>query len=176
MINLNDDLLNKYIDGDLNEETLKKVELLIESSEENRLKYNHLLYIHRQLKKLEPETVSYNFTPVLMKSILKREKSLKEQTIFMYSIGSVFALFILIVIGVLIAVLLNTSGSSKPAELKYLTDTIAVTGKNIGQLLKSFSEINISVIGSALSLFILFSAYFFFDSIKQVRERLKKIN
>jgi anti-sigma factor RsiW len=176
MINLNDDILNKYIDGDLSEDLKKETAFLIESSEEYKLRYNRLLNVHKQLQKLEPESISADFTSSLMKIILKRKKAIREQTIFIYSMSSVFALIIMIIIGVLIAVIINNPGSGSGEDSQLLTNAFSATGKIFSQVTKNFSGINIPVIGSALSLFILFSAYYFFDNLKQFRDRLKKAN
>jgi hypothetical protein len=90
--------------------------------------------------------------------------------------SSVFALIIMIIIGVLIAVIINNPGSGSGEDSQLLTNAFSATGKIFSQVTKNFSGINIPVIGSALSLFILFSAYYFFDNLKQFRDRLKKAN
>ncbi len=52
MIELNDDILNKYIDGELDNNLVHQVKMQLESSTEDMKKYKALLSIHNELRRL----------------------------------------------------------------------------------------------------------------------------
>ena len=52
MIELNDDILNKYIDGELDNNLVHQVKIQLESSTEDMKKYKALLSIHNELRRL----------------------------------------------------------------------------------------------------------------------------
>jgi anti-sigma factor RsiW len=176
MSRLSNEILNKYIDGDLDEAARKKVYNQLEFSGADRKRYIELNSVHQGLKRLKPEEVPVDFTSVLMSSLLKRKKAKKEQAVFIYSVGSVFVLACLVITGILMAMLFSGSSSGSTGKLQVLDDSVNFIGKVSGEIVSGFSGINIPVLGSVLSLFIFLSAYFFFDSIRQTRNWLKKIN
>ena len=75
MIELNDDLLNRYIDGELNIELMNQITLKLESSPEDMKKYKLLLSVHNGLRKITAEEISPGFTANLMLKIQRNFKS-----------------------------------------------------------------------------------------------------
>jgi anti-sigma factor RsiW len=175
MSRLSSEILNKYIDGDLDEDTRKKVSNQLEFSEEDRKIYMELYSVHQGLKRLKPEAVRADFTSVFMSQLLKRKKSFREQKIFIYSVGSIFVVAAIIIVGIIISVIFSNSGTNKE-DMHAIADAMIFAGKTAKDIGRSFSGINIPVLGSILSIFMFLSAYYFFNSMKLSRERLKHFN
>ena len=167
MIEINDDILNKYIDGELDSSLTSQVKTLIESSAEYMKMYKALLSIHNELRKLSLEEVSSNFTSNLMIKVHKSLKSKKEQNFFIVSVLSLFSLICLGIIGFFIANFIFTAESSSSDLLTQFTehsDSFVTLIKDL------FSKGNISIIGSIFSFVLLISGYFFYESVKHSKQ------
>jgi anti-sigma factor RsiW len=167
MIELNDDLLNKYIDGELDREMMQQVKVKLESSHQDMMKYRMLLSVHNELKKIPPEEVSSSFTSNLMLKVQRSLKSKREQNFF---IVSVLSLFFLICIGIIGYLLANYIFTAQPNSSDVVT-RFTVRSEDFITLLKNFfSKGNISIIGSVFSFILLVSGYFFYDSLKHSKQ------
>ncbi len=167
MIELSDDLLNKYIDGELDKSIMNQVKIKLESSAKDMMNYKALLSIHNELKIMSPEVVSPNFTSTLMLRVQRSLKSKKEQNFFIVLVLSLFFLICLGIIGYVLANYIFTAESSSG-----MFTEISVHPENLITLLRNFfSKGNISIIGSIFSFILLITGYFFYDSIKQAKQR-----
>ena len=95
MININDELLNKYLDDELNCEEKDLVKTAIESSSELKKKYAALLDAHSLLKNIEPDSPSLNFTKLVMNKISSKASTARQQKYFLFLILSFFGLIVL---------------------------------------------------------------------------------
>ncbi len=167
MIELNDDILNKYIDGELDTSLAKQVKVQLGVYSEDMKKYKALLLIHNELKRLPVEEVSSNFTTNLMLKVQRSLKSKKEQKFFIISVLSLFSLICLGIIGFLIANYIFTAEPTSPDLIAQFTEK----SNNFVTLLKNvFSKGNISIIGSVFSFALLISGYFFYESVKHSKQ------
>lgn len=168
MIELNDDLLNKYIDNDLDKETMLMIKSRLESSVTDMMKYKSLLSIHNELMKIPVEEVSPDFTSNLLLKVQRSLKSKKEQNFFIVSVLSLFFLICIGIIGYLLSNYIFTAESSSSDVVLQLTEH----SENFISLLSNlFSKGNISIIGSIFSFVLLIIGYFFFESFKQSKQR-----
>jgi hypothetical protein len=173
MIELSDEILNKYIDGDLDSEELKQLKLILNASEEAKRRLYALQLIHNKLKNMPEQKTSPGFTSVLMKKIVKRRES-KAQRYFIFSVSSVFILISLTIIGYLISIILTVSSEAHDSKIKisfpvhFLDDFIHAINSVLGSG-------NISLIGFVFSFIIIVTAYLFFDSHKHAKARLDKL-
>lgn len=167
MIELNDDLLNKYIDDELDRELMQQIKKELELSPKYMIKYKALLSVHNELKKLPVEEVSPNFTSTLMLKVQKSLKSKREQNFF---IVSVLSLFFLISIGIIGYLLANYIFTAEPNSSDAFTQFTEHSENFITLLHNFFSKGNISIIGSVFSFMLLISGYFFYDSLKHSKQ------
>jgi hypothetical protein len=167
MIDLNDDILNKYIDGELDNNLTRQVRIQLESSIEDMKKYKALLSIHNELRRLPVEEVSPNFTSNLMLKVQRSLKSKKEQNFFLVSVLSLFSLICLGIVGFLIANYIFTAEPSSPDILTQFTEH---TNSFVVLLRNLFSKGNISIIGSVFSFVLIISGYFFYENIKHSKQ------
>lgn len=171
MNNLPDEILNKYIDNELDQAALKMVRDQLKNSEADRKRLKALQAADNAFRNINKDSVSPDFTSAIMMRIAKKSKSSKEQRTFIVSISSVFVILALAALGYILSLMF----SSAPA----VDGSVSVTGevftflKNIiGPVRSFFGSVNVSVIGSVFSLGLLISVYFVIDMVKHTRQNL----
>ena len=173
MNNLSDEILNKFIDNELDQATLKTVREQLKNSEADRRRLKALQLIHSKLAVIQPGSVSSDFTSVLMKKIAKKSRAKKEQKIFILSISSVFVLIALGILGYVLTIILSAP-VSPDATVTGAKETVSFIQNIIGPVQNFFSGINLSVIGSVFSLGLLISVYFVLDLMKHTKRTLSR--
>jgi galactitol-specific phosphotransferase system IIC component len=108
-----------------------------------------------------------------MKKIIRKPEA-KGQKYFIFSVSSFFVLISLAIITYITSFILS-SGSNVPEESNSLSNLVYLLEKSIYVIKKIFTASNISVIGFIFSFAIIISAYFFFDSHRQAKEKLNKL-
>jgi hypothetical protein len=173
MIQITDEILNKFLDGELNREEVEQVNSALRGSEELRTKFNALKLVHENLNKLEEDVVSINFTESLMKQIVKKQFVIpKQQKYFIASVVTFITILCLVIFGFVISALIS-SVSQPEAESKSVLDSVSYLTDGLVQNLKQlFSGTGLSIIGSIFSIIILISGYFFFEMQKRVKTNL----
>jgi anti-sigma factor RsiW len=168
---LTDEILNKYLDGELDAQKFEEVEDILRQSDTERKRFNALKLIHEQLSLVQEEEVPEDFTSFVMAKIGKKFAVPRQQKYFILSIISLISLFCLgIVVYVAIAVI---SSATPQTETIQVTETVQQIGNRlIEEIVKMFSGKNLSIIGSIFSLGILISGYFFFERQKQAKANL----
>lgn len=171
MIQLNDEILNKYIDGELDSSELLHVKELLSKSSEDRKRVAALLEVHKGLSKMKTETVKENFTEKVMSKLYSHNKALKEQKNFLLAILTIGGSIIAFIIGWVIFSAINQTQSSN-ASADYSQQIVSFF-RHIGiGILQLFTPKGMSIIGSIISLGILISGYFFFENLKSQKQNL----
>jgi len=174
MMNLSDEILNKYIDNELDQATLKIVNEQLKTSEGDRKRLKALQAADKSLRSMKSESVSENFTSVLMKRISKKSKAKKEQRTFVISISSIFVIIALAIVGYIMSLIFSAPPSTTSSTTVATQETLNFL-KDIIQPVKSFfGNVNLSVIGSVFSLGLLISIYFVFDLVKHTKNNLSR--
>ncbi len=173
MIELTDEILNRFIDDELNPSEKKEVNKIIKSSEDARRRLYAMKLVHTELKKYPPAKPSLDFTSVLMKKIIRRQEP-KGQRYFIFSISSVFIIISLAIIGYLTSFILSIGNSTDEGN-GTVNNFVQLVEKLVNVIQTLFSNGNVSIIGFIFSFAIIISAYFFFDSHKQARAKLTKL-
>ena len=166
---LSDDILNKYLDGELDEIKSAEVEEILNRSETDKKRFLALKLVHSKLPMIQEDEVSEDFTTRVMSQIGKKFVIPKQQKYFILSVSS---FIILICIGIVAYIATNIISFSAPqTEPVQVTETVQrLTTGLIMELKKMFSGKNLSIIGSISSLAIIISGYFFFEHQKRVKE------
>jgi len=174
MINITDEILNKYLDGDLSREESAMVNAAIKSSEELRKNFNALKLVHDELSAFREENVSHDFTDRLMKKIVKRSTVPKQQKYFIASIVTFITLLCLVIFGFSISAMISaTSSASNNSNSQTVLDSVTGISEGLVKSLQQlFSGAGLSIIGSIFSLVILISGYFFFEMQKRSKANL----
>ena len=173
MIQITDEILNKYLDGGLSKEEAEQVKSGLQTSEELERKYNALRLVHEKLSGLEEDEVSAGFTDALMKQIVKKKFAIpKQQKYFILSIATFITLLCLVIFGFTISAMI----SSAPATIgdsKSVVDSMTNLSDGLTNVLKHlFSGEGLSIIGSIFSIIVLISGYFFFEMQKRSKANL----
>lgn len=173
MMEITDELLNKYIDGELSASEVKELNEILMKSVETRKKLRALQLVHNELMNMPVRETSSEFTSLLMKKIIRRPEH-KGQKYFIFSVSSFFVLISLTIIGYLTSYILTIGTNT--TENKNSFNTLVFYLESLVHGIKSvFSTGNVSIIGFIFSFGIIISAYFFFDSHKQVKAKLDKL-
>ena len=170
---LSDDILNKYIDGELDLSSLQHVNEVLSRSIEDKTRMSALLAVHNELKKIKEEEVDPGFTELLMKRLQYRKKAFKEQRNFIFMISSIFVIAIFVVVG-LVVYSAFTQPSDSQVSTNYSNYLISFFKTVTSAITQIFTSRGISIFGSILSLGILISGYFFFENLKASKQNFSK--
>ena len=165
MITINDELLNKYLDDELNREEKDFLKISIEKSPELKKKYAALLDTHSLLKNVEPDSPSQDFTKLVMNKISSKSSTARQQKYFLFSVLSLFGLIVLGITGYVLFQIISSVQASESTEV------VTTYSKNVGDYFSNlFGQKNISIFGSILSFIMLVSGYFLFEYQKQSKK------
>jgi len=171
MNKLSDEILNKYIDGELDHASLKNVNEVLSHSIEDRKRLQALTAVHNELKKIKEYQVTDTFTNLVMQKLVARKKAFKEQRNFLFIILSVFISIILVVIGWVIYTAVSRSGDAQSSQS--FTQHIVPLFRSIASIISQlFTPKGMSIFGSIISLGILISGYFFFENLKASKQKI----
>ena len=172
MNQITDEILNKYLDGELNALESEQVKAALHSSEDLQRKFNALKIIHDNLSRLKEDELSSDFTDRLMKKIVKRSTAPKQQKYFIASIVSFITLLCLVIFGFSISAILSASSPTASNTQSVLDSVTGLSEGLVRSLQQLFSGAGLSIIGSIFSLIILISGYFFFEMQKRSKANL----
>jgi anti-sigma factor RsiW len=168
---LTDEILNEYLDGNLDEQKRIEVEKLLASSENDRKRFSALKIIHGELSQIKEDETREDFTPLVISKLGKKFELPHHQKYFIFIIASIF---ILISVGIVAYITTAIISSSAPqTESFQVTETVhQLSNGLIYELKKIFSSKNLSLIGLIFSLGIMISGYFFFENQKRNKANL----
>ena len=173
MNKLSDEILNRYLDNELDQETYNMVRAQLDISAEDRKRLKALQAVHLELSKIKESVPGDDFTTKLMKKIVKRSKAKKDQKIFVFSISSIFVSISLLIIGYVVYLITSAPTAGQGSE-KIIENTVNVF-QNIAEPIKNFlTGKNIAIIGSIFSFGLLLSIYFVVDTLKRVKHNIGK--
>jgi hypothetical protein len=175
MIELTDEILNKYIDGELDYEVIREIQEQINSSEIDKKRFTALQAIHNELNKIKLFEVKDDFTSKVMSKLVKKVKARKEDRLFIFSISSIFVVCCLAIIGYLLVTVVGSNVGGNAANqnidnyVNYIVNILATAKEYL-------TAKNISIIGSVFSLGLIITGYFFFENLRQSKRRLSKMH
>lgn len=173
MIQITDEILNKYLDGELNREEAEQVKSVLNNSEDLQKKFNALKLVHKNLINLKEDKVSIGFTDNLMKQIVRRKFVVpQQQKYFIVSIATFITLLCLVIFGFSISAIISSAPPSI-GESKSVVDSITYMSDGLVKVIeKVFTGQGLSIVGSIFSIIIIISGYFFFEMQKRAKANL----
>ena len=173
MIPIDDETLNQYIDGELDQTKLKIVKEQLINSEIDRKRLEYLQKVHGNLGQLKIYQTSTNFTSFVMSKLEKKLKASKKDKIFILSISSVFMIFCLAIAGYLLFNII-----SDPSSTGLIVEKTNLYMSILMQFTESAKEIftsqNISIFGSIISFGFLAVAYFMYEEHKFSKRKIEQ--
>jgi anti-sigma factor RsiW len=174
MINLTDELLNKYIDNELDRETYHALKEQLKKSPDDLRKLNEFQKIHFELKNIKEDEIGLQFTSNVMEKIRKKAKFKQSDKYFIISISSFILLIIFILFGVVISQLINFTGTSSTFSV---SDNISNYANKLTGIINSiFTTKGISIFGTIISLGLIISIYTFYENHKKTKDSLSKLH
>ena len=168
---LTDEILNEYLDGNLDEQKASEVEKQLASSENDRKRFNALKVIHDELSQLKEDKTSEDFTRHVISKLGKKFELPRNQKYFIYIIASIFILISVGIVAYTVTAIISTS--SPQSESIEVTETVhQLSNGLIHELKQIFNSKNLSLIGLIFSLGIMISGYFFFENQKRNKANL----
>ena len=156
MKNYSDEILNRFIDGELDpvtEEDLRKEFL---TNQQLKERYDLLLSVHKSLQKQKPDELPDLFTKSVMSRIRRKSFVPSEQKYFMFGIITVFTVIIIGIVAFITASIISSSSASTSFNF----DGIISFVQNL------FAGSSLSVIGYSFSILLIISIYFLVDTVK----------
>jgi hypothetical protein len=168
MIEINDEILNSFFDGDLSNAEKEEVLNAVKSSPVIKKKFDSLKQAHELFTSLKAEEVSPDFTSLVMNKINSQKVRLRQQKRFLTLIISFFGVIILSITGFLLYNILTAANHS--TDTSSSITSLGNYVKNLSSLL--FSKSGTTIIGSILSFVMLVSGYFLFEYQKKMKSNL----
>lgn len=168
MKNITDEILNLYLDGELNQEVAAEVKAEINSDSELRKRFYSLRLVHNKLQNMHVDEVGKNFTMQVMQKIKSRFSVPKEQKYFIAAILTIVVLLSLTALGYVIAAVISAFPAGGEQALTFNT-LESFTNDFINQLKAIFSGKNLGIIGSFFSFLLIISVYSFYEYQKKIK-------
>lgn len=173
MIQITDEILNKYLDGELSRQEIAEVESALKTSIELRQKYNALKLVHEKLYHLKEDEISAGFTEILMKKISIKKFALpKQQKYFIASVATFITLLCLVIFGYSISTMISAAPDAVSDTGTIVNSVEKLSDGLINVVRQILSGEGLSIIGSIFSIIVIISGYFFFEMQKRSKANL----
>jgi len=172
MIRITNEILNKYLDGELNKAETEQIKSALGNSEELQRKFNALKLVHDNLSNMKEDEISSRFTDKLMKQLVKRSTVPKQQKYFIASIVTFITLLCLVIFGFSISAMISATSSTDNNSTTIVDSVSSLSEGTVNVIRHLFSGTGLSIIGSVFSIVVLISAYFFFEMQKRSKAHL----
>ncbi|MFA7227609.1 MAG: hypothetical protein WC061_01125 [Melioribacteraceae bacterium] len=174
MNNPTDEILNRYIDGELDSDELATIKNEMNDNPELLSKLQALKSVDHSLRRMEVEHAPDAITEKVMKAISAARKSVKPAANHFFI--AIISLFSVGVIAVLIAALQTAEKAGEKSAIAPYADKMKdAISKNISSLQSFFSNPGIILTIFAFSLVLLIAAYFTFESHKNFTKKLNSV-
>ena len=174
MNKITDEMLNDYLDNELDNSSVEELKNKLNEDEKSVKKLKALKIVDESLRDLEIYPAPSNFTEHIMNVILAGVKSIKPRmNYFFVSIMSVFALCIA---GVFVLVA-NTEvkSDSTHSNVQIFEFVKKFVGEHAAPLISFLNNDKILLVGGILTIILILTGLFVFDSHKNFKEKLKGI-
>lgn len=177
MIRQKDELLNKYIDNELDSNELNELNQMISEKPGITDELRSMKIVDNTLKEMELINAPEGITAKIMDAINRSAKTVKKKVPYLfYSVVTFFSIGILGLVGY--------GASLSTGESSALSETINNTSKNIlnetklidnsiGFLSKILKSKDIYYIGIAIILLLLISAFIIIESHRQIKNKIE---
>ena len=172
MKNNNDELINKYLDNELESSELIELNNLVKTDSNFKVNFTAYKYVHENLYDIPVQSAPANITESIMNKILSAISVKYKKSYFFRVIVSIFVLMIVVSLFLFFFYALNL-------PFMHNSTSFVDGSKNYFQPLfeklnKVLSSDNFKTISAAIGFIILVGFYFAFNSFKDFKERLKQ--
>lgn len=175
MSKLTDEILNKYIDGELDTYELADVQRELEKDDSALARLKALRMVDNSLRQIEIEQTSATFTDKVMMALAVTKSVVKPKiSYFFITIVSIFTAGVL---AVLVAAFRTTQSQNEPSTVTPYADKLKeIVSKNLNSLQTVYANPSVMLVVSVFSLILLVAAYFTFEAHKNFTKKLNSIS
>lgn len=171
MSKLNDDLLNRYIDNELDAVSMNEIKKVLDEDEESLKKLKALKSVDHSLREIEIYPAPEGFTEKVMRTIISKSKSaIAKPGYFFISIVSIFLFAITVVL--IAALRFSGEKSETVQQVNPLDESLKFVKENLPLLQNFFGSDNFLMIGIVLTVILLVSGFFMLESHKDFKNKL----
>lgn len=171
MNNITDEILNKYIDGELDPFEIAEMKNEIENNVEIVVRLKALRLVDSSLKQMEVEQAPVNFSEKVMEAISNATKAVKPKISYFFI--TIISLFSTGVLAVIVAAFRSIeNGNDQSTMAPYMDKAKEVIGKNLIEFQNFFSNKNVLLVVSVLTLILLITVYLTFEAHKNFKNKL----
>lgn len=174
MKNVNDELLNRYIDGELSPQEIDDLEKELGANNALVERLKALKMTDTVLKSMEHESAPANVAQRIMQKIESISSVKNKKPYFLYGIIGFIALVTISTIGLVLSQIPAQTEESIPIEpfMDKLTVTVSENAAVISDVMKNPVVL---LVGASLTLISLIAAYYLFDAHKSFKKRLNAV-
>jgi len=167
-----DELLNRYIDNELDTPELTGLDDLIDKDPEALKELKAMKLVEKSLKKMEYENAPLNTTYTVMLKIASAKK-IKRSNWFFWTVVSFFSLCIAAVLIYSFSIYSpSASEISSGGDLNAVKNFFSDKAKSINKI---FSGEDIKLLGAVISLLLIVTGYFILESHRNLKNKLKSL-
>lgn len=175
MSNITDDMLNDYIDNQLDSNSIGKLNRMITEDPDTLKKLKALKSVDRSLREIPVTPAPEGFTIKLMNRILAHSKSAVPKVNYFF-ITMISLLSVAIISIMIIAYSVIEKSEDKTGGISLLDSLLTWLRDNTPKLLSFFTNSNVTTIGLLLSLILITSGYYVLESHKEFKNKLKNLS
>jgi hypothetical protein len=172
MKNNHNDLINKYLDSEIDSVELNELNDLIKKDSEFKLNFSTYKYVHENLYDIPVQSAPHNITENIMSRIIS-SISVKYKKSYFFRV--IISMFVFMFLGSLFLFFLYA------LNLPVVQQSLSFIGNSKDSLQPLFTKLNkvltsdiFKTISAAIGFIILVAFYFTLNSFKNFKERLKQ--
>ena len=176
MSKIPDEILNEYLDNELDGASIDKLKKDLNDDEESLKNLKLLKTVDSSLKKLEVYPAPENFTEKVMNVIGAGARKVKQQTSYFFI--SIMSIFTLAIVGIFVFVFdsFDLVGGSSPGKEYQMVETAKkFVSENVNSFGTFFSGDKMLLVGGVLTIILFLTGFFVYDSHKSFKNKLKGI-
>ena len=169
---LTDEILNKYLDGELSSDELKELNSLIEENPDALSTLKTHKFVDKTLSKIETESAPVGFTQRVM-NIIASASSVRSKKFYFFRF--IVFMFGLLISGTIFTILISLPEVEQESEtsLKVVDTATKFLSENFGGLSDLLNNNTLIMIGGMLTIILLISGYFVLESHKSFKQKLE---
>jgi hypothetical protein len=167
------EIVNKYIDNELNENELNEVEKMIESDEDFKTSITVQKFVHDSLHEIPLKSAPIGFTDLVMNKIIKKLSEKYKKNYLFRGVVSILSLVLVFILFIFFYYL---------GELEVIRDAAATTDNIFDKIVPTVTYLSqivktdlFKTITGLIGFIVLIGFYFNLNSHKELKEKLKQL-
>lgn len=173
MKKITDELINKYLDGELTGLELDEFNEILQNDKEAVEKLKILKFVDENLRELPVEKAPASVSASVMSRLQQGFKAKKQTSNFFYAVIGIFSVMIVGILGYALKDISFTATDSKISE-RISEGVNRLIPEKLDSVMSFFTSSEFMLAGALVTLILLLATYFIFESHKDILKRLDK--